>query len=169
MTAPAPGTAYGIPFLTLSNVSPVPAPTSAVVNFLTDAACLCSLDWWSNDDPSIVGRTTISDAAATVIHAITIPYGAGHTGRHINFRIYLAVADTSGLTLRPYDGTFQIPGARAAAGVQVPVRFYNFGGTPPPPAGGGNAPNGAPSPANGSNWNTYAWMQYNPNGKAFPS
>ena len=160
LAAPAPGTAYGIPFLTLRDVTTTPnaAGTGFTVSCNTDALCTLKLDWWQMGvaNPTI---NSISDSfPSSAKHAFTASGLTGMQGSSIGFRIYLDPLDGSGLTLRDYFGTFRSPGARGGTtNPPTPVRFYNFGG------------NGQPLPGNQQgNWSTYTWAQWNPNGKAFP-
>jgi hypothetical protein len=147
-------------FITLSNVIPSSTATAFTVSFQTDQPVICRMDWWSQDDPSVTGVVTIVDAGATTQHTFTTAsLGAGHAGKHFNFRLSLDPTDVSGKTLRPYFGTIQLIGARAGTALAVPVRFYTFGGTPPPTPGGGGI----------GNWSTYTWAQYNPKGSIYPA
>ena len=158
--APATTTAYGIPYITLSNVVAAPTASAVTVTFQTDASCLIALDWYPIDE-NISNSGTVTEGAAATNHSMTFTPGAGHQGHDYGFVIRLAPADTSGLTLRSYTGSIQLLGARTVAQQNaLPVRFYQFGGTPPPGAGG--------TPG-GYNWNTYTWSQYNPRGTTFPA
>jgi hypothetical protein len=151
-------------FATLREIYARPTATAVTLSFLTDQAVQCSVDWYPIDE-NIANSGTVTDAAATTSHTLTFTPGAGHNGKDYGFRIYLAATDVSGLTLRPYNGTIQLLGARAAgqtafgSALSVPVRWNMFGGTPPAPAGGGGI----------GNWNQYAWAQYNPKGTTYPT
>lgn len=162
----APQIVMGPPnFATVSNVVVSSTNQAFTVTFLTDQPCICNIQWWSLDDPSITTVTTIVDAGATTRHTFTTAnMGAGHAGKHMAFQINMDPTDTSGLYIRPYVGTIQLIGARAGTTLAVPVRFYAFGGNPPAPAGGTGGQGGGTG-----NWNQYTWAQYNPKGTNYPT
>jgi hypothetical protein len=159
--APAPTTAYGIPYITLSNIAWSATNNAFTVTCTTDVACMIQMDYWSQNDPSIPQPIagTVAEAGPVTRHTFTTPALPGvvgsHAGKVFGFSLRIDANDTTGLTLRSQQGWVQLIGARAYAGQTLPVRFYTFGnGTPPPPSGGGG---------NG-NWSSYTWAQYNPKG-----
>ena len=158
LAAPAAGTAYGIPYITLSNIIDSDTTTAFTITFDTDAACICNITAWPGSSPGVGTMLgPILDASARTHHVLTITPAAGNAGQVFSFSINLDPTDTTGLTFRSYVGVTQL--VRRAT-PDVPVRFYAFGGTPPPGAGG--------TPG-GYNWNTYVWAQYNPKGTTFPT
>lgn len=152
----------GVPvFATIRDVKATPNPTGFVVTATTDVPILLQLDYWSQNDPSIpsgVGGTAPAESGATTQHSFVVGLGTGHTGYWFGFNFRLDSNDVSGYLWRPYQGLVQISGARVARGLSVPVRFYQFGGTPPAPAGGA-----------GGNWNQYTWAQWNSKGTTYPT
>lgn len=150
-------------FLTVSNVAPLPlSPLGQrlTVYFDSDQSFISNVAWYSPDDQTIVPGQVTEAGANAKGHAPVIDLGTPHPGKHVIFTITVDPTDTSGLTLRPYVGVYDMPGARIGTALAVPVRFYAFGGTPPPGAHGGPT---------GSNWNTYTWAQYNPKGTTYPT
>lgn len=147
---------------TISNVTVVPGPNSFTVNFTTDVPCLMAMDWWSQNDPSITASTAVLEGSVRTQHSIStgaMPAG-DHTGKTFGFSLRMDANDTSGVGIRPYQGTVQLTGARTTTkGNAQPVRFYQFGGTPPAPAGGGGV----------GNWNQYTWSQWNSKGTTYPT
>jgi hypothetical protein len=146
-------------FATISNVAPIPlSPIGQRINvyFDTDQVCLTEVDWYSPDDATIAPGSVVEAGPNAKGHSPVIDLGAPHPGKHLVFTIKLAATDSSGLALRPYVGSTDLPGTRwpaPIAGKSVPVRFYTFGdGTRP--AGGGGV----------GNWSSYTWAQYNPKG-----
>ena len=160
-------------FLTLSNVAPIswaPIGQRVAIYFDSDQSFISRVSWTSPDDQTIPPGFFTELGANSKGHAPVIDLGAPHPGKHIIFTITVDPSDTSGLTLRPYVGTYDFPGTRMPApiaGISVPVRFYMFGDGTRPPNGGGTGPllNG---PAAG-NWSSYTWAQYNPKGTVFPA
>jgi hypothetical protein len=160
--AASPGTAYGIPFITMSNVAWVPTNNSFTVTFDTDAPCLMAMDWWSHNDPSITVPGSVLEGVSRTHHTISTgampaPVGS-HAGKVFGFSLRLDTNDTSGMTLRSQQGFVQLIGARAYAGKTLPVRWNTFGDGSAPAGGGGIG-----------NWSTYKWAQYNPSGAAYPA
>lgn len=154
MALPSPLTAYGLTYITLSNVTPIPTPTGFTVNFNTDVPCLMAMDYWSQNDPSLQNLAgSVLEGVLTTQHSITtaaLPAGK-HGGYVMGFSLRLDANDTTQLTLRGYQGFVQLLGARQQANLQVPVKFYTLGDGTAPPGGGGNG-----------NWSTYKWAQYAP-------
>jgi hypothetical protein len=155
ITPPPAGTAYGIPFITISNVKAIPTSSTFSVQFDTDVACKMAMDWWSQNDPSITTSTAVLEGSALTKHNIAAgAFPAGdHTGKVFGFSLRLDATDTTGLALRSYQGFVQLLGARTTGkGNAVPVRFYSFSG-----------PMDAAVPAAGQkgNWSTYTWSQWN--------
>jgi hypothetical protein len=165
LAAPAPGTAYGVPYITISNVKPIPTASTFSVQFDTDVACKMAMDWWSQNDPSITVATSVLEGSALTRHNIAAgAFPAGdHTGKVFGFSLRLDATDTTGLTLRSYQGFVQLLGARTVGkGNAVPVKFYTFGDGTRPANGGGTGPYlGGP---NAGNWSSYTWSQWNPKG-----
>lgn len=160
LAAPSPNTAYGIPYITLSNVRPVPSTNGFTVYFHTDVPCLMAMDYWSQNDPSLQNLAgSILEGQLVTDHIIpSNVFPAGNHGGYVaGFSLRLDANDTTGLTLRSYQGLVQLLGARQQAGVQIPVKFYTFGTNYPPPAPG-------PGAYGNGNWSTYSWSQYNPKG-----
>jgi len=164
MPAPAAGTAYGIPYLTLNNVnfSSTASGNGFTVTCETDQACILSMDYYPQDGrlssaPSNNG--TVTDSGALLKHTFTVTFSdARNAGQFIGFRIRSDVTDTSGLTLRPYIGSVRLAGSRTTGkGTATPVKFFAFGGAPPAPAGGGTG-------TSAGSWNQYTWSQWNPKG-----
>jgi hypothetical protein len=126
------------------------------VNFVTDIACLMAMDYWAQNDPSLQNLAgSVLEGILTTQHSIAtaaLPAGK-HAGYVFGFSLRLDSNDTTGLSLRSYQGMVQLPGARAQAGMQTPIKFTTFG-TLYPPTPGGNP--------GGFNWSTYAWAQYAP-------
>jgi hypothetical protein len=170
LAAPAATTAYGIPFITLSNIRPIPTASTFSVQFDTDVACKMAMDWWSQNDPSITASTAVLEGSALTRHSIAAgAFPAGdHTGKVFGFSLRLDATDATGLTLRSYQGFVQLLGARTVAKLNaVPVRWNMFGDGTRPANGGGTGPllNG---PAAG-NWSSYTWAQYNPKMTTYPT
>jgi hypothetical protein len=147
-------------FVTISDIRTVPTATGFTVTFTTDQSVQCALTWTADTDaPSIGGGPlsgTVNDAAATTVHSIAVTPAQAAGGKTYLFSIGKATTDTTGLVVRPRDGFVQLTGARTPTqpmGQSVPVKFYQFGDTPPAPAGGG------PSK---TKWSTYVWAQYAP-------
>jgi hypothetical protein len=159
LTVP-PGTAYSLPYITLSNVQPNPTATAFSVTYLTSVACITNVSWSAITGQAQAGIS--SPDTATTTHSITItpssPAAVG--GQQFAFSINLDATDTTGLSMPSYTSYVQLTGARTTTnGKALTTRFFNFGGTPPAPSGGGG---------NG-NWNTYTWAQWNPKNTAFPN
>ena len=147
-------------FVTISDIRTIPTATGFQVTFTTDQSVQCAVAWTADTDaPSIGGGPLtgiVNDAAATTVHSIAVTPAQASGGKTYTFLVQKATTDTTGLVVRPRDGFVQLTGARTpvqAMGQSVPVKFYQFGDTPPAPAGGG------PSK---SKWSTYAWAQYAP-------
>jgi hypothetical protein len=167
--APATTTAYGLPYNALHDVYPSSTPNSFTVKFLTDQPCICAMDWAALTGDTTQTGTTSPDAAATTVHSFTVTPGSPPAvgGQQFSFTLRLDNTDTSGLTLRPYNGYLQLVGARTTTNQKaLPVRFYTFGGAPPPGAGGTQPGGGGP---NIGNWSTYIWAQYNPKQSVYPA
>jgi len=154
-------------FASISNVQVIPTATNFVVKWLTDQAVQSDVVWTAITDAAPPGQGpytgTVAEAGPFTQHSVTVTPSPAAGGHQYAFRITLDNADSSGLTQRDYVGTVQLLGARTPTtklAPSVPVRFYQFGGTPPPGAGGGPT---------GSNWNTYTWAQYNPKGTTYPT
>lgn len=150
-----PNTAYSKPYITLSNVSPVPTPTGFAVSFDTDVACQCQMPWWPTQNPQS-GPGFLSgpaDASPVTHHTLAVNIGASAAGQSYQFQLVLSAADTTNLIFRAYQGSVQILGARAAAGMVIPVKFFTYGTSYPPTPGNQQG-----------NWSTYSWSQWNPKG-----
>jgi len=153
----------GLPqFIRLSDIYPVPGTDMFEVTCITDYYCMLMLSWERTNPPANPGGApltgTVEDIGPQINHRLTVPAGAiaqqprQQIAQEVRFEISLSPSDTSYRELRPYIGTLKL---RQQPWNFVPVKFYEFGGTPPPPAGGDEG-----------DWNTYAWAQYNPNGQA---
>lgn len=151
----------GVPkFLTLSEIYAVPGIDMFEVTCLTDGNCTLMLSWERTNPPANPGefpvRGTVSDVGPTMRHRLAVPDDTiavsprQGTPQEVRYEISLDPTDSSGRTLRPYIGTLKL---RQTPTNFVPVKFYEFGGTPPPTPGGDEG-----------DWNTYTWAQYNPNG-----
>lgn len=162
--------ASSIAWVTIRDVQVIPTATSFTVKFFTDFPCLMAMDWWSQNDPSITSASSVLEGVARTQHTIsTGAFPAGdHTGKTFGFSLRMDANDTSGLGIRPYQGTVQLLGARTVAKQNaLPVRWNTFGDGTRPVDGGGTGPlkNG---PAAG-NWSSYTWTQYNPKQTTFPT
>lgn len=166
LAAPSPNTAYGQPFATISNIVATPTPTGFTVTATTDQPIMLQMDWWPQNSALPVGPGTAPvEAGPTTNHSFTVSVGAGYAGQIFGFNFRQDSNDTSGLLWRPYQGLVQLTGARTVANQKaVPVRFYQFGGTPPPSPGGSTGVG-----QNTGNWNTYIWAQYNPKLTTYPT
>jgi hypothetical protein len=163
-------------FVTLSNIRTIPSSTGWTITFDTDQPVLMAMDYWSQNDPSLQNpwAGSVLEGVLTTHHSIAtaaLPAGK-HVGYVFGYSLRLDANDVSGLTLRPQQGLVQLLGARAPGqtafgnALSVPVRFYQFGGTPPPGPGGTQPGGGGP---NIGNWSTYTWAQYNPKGTTYPT
>lgn len=148
-------------FITISNVRATATATTFTVTFDTDVPCLMAMDWWSQNDPSVITSTAVLEGVARVNHTIASgAFPAGdHTGKVFGFSLRMDANDTSGLGIRPYQGTVQLLGARTVAkNNAVPVRWNMFGDGTRPSGGGGIG-----------NWSSYTWTQYNPKNTTYPN
>lgn len=160
----------GIPeFVRLSDVYDAPGIDMFEVTAITDYACMLRLSWERTNPPANPGASplsgTVDDAGPVTNHRLTVPAGSiaqqprQQIAQEVRYTIGLSPSDSSTdaqgarRVLREYVGTLKL---RQAPWNFVPVRFYNFGDTPPPPPGGDEG-----------DWNTYAWAQYNPSGQPF--
>jgi len=174
MAAPAAGTAYGIPYITLANISAASNASGGAftVTFDTDQPCICALDYYPSDGRITTAPTnsgTVTDSSAVNRHSLTVTFSdARNAGQNFGFRIRLDTSDTSALTFRTYTGSLRLNGSRTTGkGNALPVRWNMFGDGTRPANGGGTGPllNG---PSSG-NWSSYTWAQYNPKGTSFPT
>lgn len=153
----------GLPFfIRLSDIYPVPGIDMFEVTCITDYNCMLRLTWERTNPPANPGgwplMGNVEDVGPLINHRFTVPSvihqnPSNPTPQEVRYTIDLSPSDSTGRNLRPYIGTLKL---RQRPTNFVPVRFYNFGDTPPPPAGG-----------DGGDWNTYEWAQYNPNGQPF--
>jgi hypothetical protein len=159
------------PWITISNIKPIPGTNAFTVTFDTDVTCLIQMDYWSHNDPSIpAGIAGVVTETATMRHTFTTPAlpAGDHTGKYFGFSLRLDANDVSGYQMRSQQGMVRLIGARSVAKLNaVPVRWNTFGdGTRP--ANGGGTTNLGQGPAAG-NWSSYTWAQYNPKGTTFPT
>ena len=155
-------------FVTIRDVVDSDSATTFTISFNSDQAFIARVTYWAGP-MTYVGASlgNAIDAAATTRHSITLTPPAGSGGKVFAFEISVDATDTSGLSLRPYQGVTQLYGARVPGsqmGASVPVRWNASGGTPPAPAGGTGGQGGGTG-----NWNQYAWAQYNPKGTTYPT
>lgn len=158
-------------FASIRDVLPSSTPTTFTVRATTDYPIQLQMDWWSQNDPSVITAGTAPvEAGPTTQHSFTVTLPAGnHAGYVFGFNFRQDSNDTSGFQWRPFQGTVQIVGSRASRNQTVPVRFYQFGGTPPPGAGGSAPPGPGSNGPNIGNWSTYTWAQYNPKLTTYPT
>jgi hypothetical protein len=161
----------GQPWVTISNIRPVPSTNVFTVTFDTDVACLIQMDYWSHNDPSIPPGIAgaVTEPGATTRHTFTIPAlpAGNHTGYYYGFSLRLDSNDVSGYQMRSQQGVVRLTGARSSRGLQGPVRWNMFGDGTRPANGGGTTTLGQ-GPAAG-NWSSYTWAQYNPKQTTFPT
>jgi|SRR5215472_1313768 len=160
-------------YVTVSNIRTNPSASAFTVTFDSDQAFQAAIQWIADTDaPSPGGGPLtgiVNEGGATLHHSIVVAPSQAAGGKVYIFYIQLASTDSSGLILRPYalDGAVQLIGSRTVGnGQALPVRFYQFGGTPPPGAGGTQPGGGGP---NIGNWSTYTWAQYNPKRTTYPT
>jgi|SRR5215831_7516202 len=160
-------------FVTVSNIRVNPSASAFTVTFDSDQAFTAAINWTADTDAPSVGSGpltgVVNEAGPTLRHSIVVAPAQAAGGKTYTFYIQLASTDASGLVIRPYalDGFVQLTGARTVGnGQALPVRFYQFGGTPPPGAGGTQPGGGGP---NIGNWSTYTWAQYNPKRTTYPT
>jgi hypothetical protein len=170
MATPVPQISWvvGTPqFVRLSDIYAVPGIDMFEVTCITDAPCMLQLAWERTNPPADPGGVpltgTVEDIGPTTNHRLSVPAGSiaqqprQQIAQEVRFEIGLSPTDSSldaqGVPreLREYVSTLKL---RQQPWNFVPVKFYEFGGTPPPLPGGDEA-----------DWNTYAWAQYNPNGQ----
>jgi len=163
MAAPAAGTAYGIPYITLANIIAASNASGGAFTVTFDTVSVCRI----TTSPTNSG--TVTDSSAVTRHTLTVTFSdARNAGQNFGFRIRLDTSDTSALTFRSYTGSLRLNGSRTTGkGNAVPVRWNMFGDGTRPANGGGTGPllNGP----NSGNWSSYTWAQYNPKGTTFPA
>ena len=159
---PGSGTAYGIPYINIFNVTFSSTATGGAMTVTceTDQACILSMDYYPQDGrlssaPSNNG--TVTDSGALLKHTFTVTFSdARNAGQNFGFRIRKDATDTTALGIRDYIGSLRLAGSRTTGkGNAVPVRFYTFSG-----------PGTGAVPAAGQlgNWSTYTWSQWNAKG-----
>jgi hypothetical protein len=162
------GSASAMPVICSSfTVTPAADGSSFTLAFQTDVPTAWTVTWYPLDaaiQTAPANTGSVSEAALATNHAIVCALGSTFPGRVFGW----ATSQNGGVDATTYIhraevGSIRLPGSRTVARQNAtPVRFYNFGGTPPAPAGGG-------TPPAAGNWSQYTWAQYAPKSNAFPN